>query len=125
VYLKTVARRQELIKDRALGIPLYDCVQNLARKYHVSPRTVYHDWTIRRQWLPQVLEIEDPVTFAAELIASHKELQRFALKEYLQAQQENARIGALNLVRRINVDLHELMNVPHLMTRLERLEADR
>jgi hypothetical protein len=88
----------------------------------VSTRTVYRDWRTRNRWLDAVLEISDPKTFAAQIVASHQELKRLALKEYLTAENENARVGALNLARNLNMDLSELVNVPYLIRKVEALE---
>jgi hypothetical protein len=86
---------------------------------------LYRDWASRDRWLTAVLEIDDPKTFAAELVASHKQLRRLAYKTFLSAENDYAKVSALNLVRNINKDLSELVCVPHIMAKLERLEGER
>jgi hypothetical protein len=111
--------------ERANGSALHMAVTKIATKYHVSTRSVYRDWATRRQWIDAVLEIGDPKTFAAKLIASHEDVRRRAGRIYMSAKHDKDRVAALNLVRKVNVDLNEMVNVPYLIRKVEALEESR
>jgi hypothetical protein len=121
--LKTIERRRELIKQRNLGVSLTDAVTILAQKYSVSTRCVYRDWQNRKAWLPALLGIRDPQAFFYDIVSQHQELKRFAALEYLKCKSENARIGALRLLRDLNLDFSELLVTRDVLERLDRLEA--
>jgi hypothetical protein len=123
VKVKTIVRRRELVKQRNLGMSLTDSVTILARKHHVTERCIYRDWQTRAKWLPALLEIGDPQAFFYDVVSQHRELQRFAALEYLKCEGENARIGALRLLRDLNLDLQDMIVARDVMTRLDRLEA--
>jgi hypothetical protein len=83
---------------------------------------VYQDWATRKQWLPLVLEIQDPEAFFYDILAQHREIYRLASLEYLKGDNSAARIGALRLLRDLNLDLIELMSLHDVMQRIEQLE---
>jgi hypothetical protein len=121
---KLLERRRELLKTRNYGVSLVDAVKNLSGKYHVSTRTIYYDWQHRKQWIEAVLDIQDPQAFFLELVANHKEIYRLAALEFLQADNSNARIGALRLLRDLNRDFEAMLVTKDLAERVETLEHE-
>ena len=102
VRLETLTRRKELLKNRNLGMNLADNVNLLAAKYDVTKRAVYKDFKNRKAWIPVILQIEDTDTVFLDLLSQHKELYRLCSLEYLKADNSNAKIGALRLLRDLN-----------------------
>ncbi len=115
-------RRQECLKLRSKGFSLAYIVKELAEKYEVTPRAIYYDWKQRKAWLQGLLEIKDPQTFFLDILATHKEIYKQAVLEQLKADNSSARIGALNLQRKLNKDLAEMLLYRDAVDRLERLE---
>ena len=114
--------RRELLKTRNYGISLVDAVKDLSSKYHVSSRSIYSDWQNRKNWIEDVLDIKDSGAFFLELVANHKEIYRLASMEFLQADNSNARIGSLRLLRDLNMDFLGMVVVRDNQKRLRMLE---
>lgn len=118
-----IARRRDLVKDRAFGVSLHDAVERLSLKYQVTRSAIYKDWKRRRTWLSAIVGIDDPTAFFLELVAAHLEVKRLAMKEYLTGDNSAARIGALRLIRELNLDLNQMLVTHDLIARVERLET--
>lgn len=121
--LKLVERRQNLLNLRSRGISLSQAVKELAERYGVSPRQLYYDWKSRGQWMEEMLDVKDKDTFLLDLVSNHKEIYRLASLEYLKAENENARIGALRLLRDINLDFAEMIVSKDTRDRVEAIEG--
>jgi len=116
-------RRAELVKLKSIGSQLHDIVKSLAVKYGVSERQIYHDWKQRKKWLPTLLSIEDPHSFFLDIISKHDELRKLAVLEFLKAPPgSTARIGALRLIRDIDMDLYEIAPLREVLLKVEKLE---
>jgi hypothetical protein len=122
MQLKLLERRRELIKNKNLGFSLSDVVTALASKYDVTEQAIYNDYRRRKTWLPFLLEIDDPQGFFYDLLAQHREIYRLCSLEFLKADNSNAKIGALRLLRDLNMDLIELVSLHDVSQRLERME---
>lgn len=120
--LSLFERRKEMLSKHSSGLSLSENVKELSLKYNITRRALYYDWKIRKHWLPVILGLEDSETVFYELLDQHRELKRLALKEYLQADNSNARVGALRLLRDLNLDFIELLAFNDLASRLESLE---
>lgn len=116
------SRRSEMVKQRSLGHPLHQVVKDLHVKYDVSIRTLYYDWKHRAKWLPIILDLKDIKTTLLELLATHRELKRYALMEYLSGDNTSAKVGALRLIRDLNLDFNELIVTRDILLRVEKLE---
>jgi len=112
-------RRSEMIKLRSSGLPLSTTVNDLAEKYEVTSRAVYKDWQNRKAWLKTILELKDPETFFLDLLARHEEIYKKAVFEHLKADNSNARVGALNLMRKVNKDFVEMVVLQGLAAEVE------
>lgn len=102
-------RRLEMTKLRNSGLPLSTTVKNLATKYEVTARAIYRDWSNRKIWLKTILELKDPETVFLDLLSRHSQIYKMAVLEHLRADNSNARVGALNLMRNINKDFVDMI----------------
>jgi hypothetical protein len=112
-----------MLKEKAHGNDLAQIVTHLAVKYDVSTRQLYRDWQHRGDWLDAIVGIGDPSVFFTELVATHLEVKRLAMKEYLTGDNSAARIGALRLIRDLTLDLDKMLVIKDLIARVERLES--
>lgn len=116
-------RRTEMLKQRGIGVHLHNIVKDLAHKYSVSERQIYHDWENRGKWIPVLLNLKDPQAFLCEIVARHDELRRMVVLEFLKAPPgSTARCGLLRLIRDLDMDQISLVPLRWIMLKLERLE---
>ena len=118
---KILERRRYLIKNLSTGLPLADVVKETAVLFKVSTRAIYYDYRRHKNWLPYVLEIQDPERFLMDLLATHREIMDKAKLEYLKADNSAARIGALRLQRDLNKDFHEMIITKNFMIQRKRI----
>lgn len=116
-------RRRKMLTLLNQGISLSQVVKTLSQEHQISPRALYYDYKKRGSWLPYFIGSENQETFLYELLVEHKRIQGLALVEYRKADNSNARIGALRLMREINKDFIELHFAPSLMKKIDLLEA--
>ncbi|GAF76748.1 unnamed protein product, partial [marine sediment metagenome] len=76
----------------------------------------------RKAWLPAVMQIKDANIVYWDLVSYHNELRRMVVREYMKADNSNAAIGALRLLRDLNLDFSELIVTRDALERIERLE---
>ena len=69
-----------------------------------------------------IMGLRDPETFFLDVTSSHMEIYKMTVVEYLRADNSNARVGALRLLRDLNRDLYNMNVTPDIMERLERIE---
>lgn len=115
-------RRLEMTKLRNNGLPLSSTVKNLADKYEVTTRAIYRDWSNRKTWLKTILGLKDTETFFLDLLSRHNEIYNMAVVERLRADNSNARVGALNLMRNINKDFVEMIVLRGLSEDIEAIK---
>jgi hypothetical protein len=101
-------RRSTMLKMTAEAYPLVDVVNQLSGEYDVSPQAIYKDWRKRGTWQTQLLDIGSLEQLCKDLYATHKEIYRMAMAAYRTATQDTAKIGALRLLRDINLDFAEM-----------------
>ena len=118
-------RRSEMLKQRAMGHPLSEVVNQLHREYNVSKTWLYQEWRNRMKWIPLVLDVTDSMLTYWDLLTFHNELKDMTIRAYLKADNSNATIGALRLLRDINKDFMELIITRDVLERVDRLEAKR
>jgi hypothetical protein len=97
-------RRTKMLKLRAQAFPLSQVVKLLSGEYEVTTTAIYKDWRNRKTWQKQLLELGDLEQLCVDLYATHKEIYRMAVREYLSGDNSNARVGALRLMRDLNHD---------------------
>jgi hypothetical protein len=99
----------------AAGDRLVDVVNDLSKEYQVGIRALYLDWQNRQKWLPVLLAIDNRQAFFLDLFNTHKELKRLARLQFLQADSSSAAVGALKLLRDLNLDMFELLGGSNLI----------
>ena len=115
-------RRQEMLKLKSTGMSLATIINDVSRKYEITRRGLYKDWAGRARWIKAILSMEDPEVFFLDVLATQKEIYKRAYLEYLKADNSNAKIGALRLLRDLNKDLYEMVSLHDLIIRVDRIE---
>jgi hypothetical protein len=90
------------------GIPFNQIVGDLATKYEVKPDTIYQDWHRRERWINYVTQLDDP-TVINELLQGLRQIIPNAWYEYKQADNTNAKIGALRVLRETYLSIIEVL----------------
>jgi hypothetical protein len=116
-------RRQKMLELHGQGFSLLETVQALEEEFNVTRRTLYDDWRKRSEWAPSLMELGDSKTFFLELLNSHREISRMAVMEYLKGDNSSARIGALRLLRDLNLDFVEMITLKDTRERVAAMEA--
>lgn len=119
---KLLERRQEMLRMKSTGLSLAKIIEDLSVKYEISVRGLYKDWAGRARWIKAILSMEDPEVFFLDVLATQKQIYNRAYMEYLKADNSNARIGALRLLRDLNKDLYEMVSLHDLIIRVDRIE---
>jgi hypothetical protein len=101
-------RRSKMLKLNAQAFPLSMVVNQLSAEYDVSKQAIYKDWKKRGSWQIQLLELGSLPQLCKDLYATHKEIYRMAVMEYLRGDNSAARVGALRLMRDLNLDFNEM-----------------
>jgi hypothetical protein len=97
-----------MVKKRSMGLSLQQVVKELHAEFKVSRSWLYSDWRNRDRWLPIILDLKDSKRTYWDCVAFHRQIRDWAVLQYLKADNSNAAIGALNLLRGLNHDFMEL-----------------
>jgi hypothetical protein len=101
-------RRTKMLQQHLMGIPLKLIVENLEKESGATAKNLYHDWERRRQWIPQVVQLDDPT-----LLHSFLEGARSVLpKAWLLLQDTDndfVKLGALKLIKDTNLEVLEIL----------------
>ena len=116
-------RRRNLLNLRCNGVLLSEAVKSLSAKYGVSERQVYHDWKTRAKWMGWFIDLGEGSDALRDVLARHESIYASASREYRSAQNDSARIGALRLMKDINLDVAEFLVQADLLRRVETLEG--
>lgn len=117
-------RRQKMLELHGKGLSLAETVKIVEEEFDVARRTLYHDWRNRKEWISSIVDLGDSETFFLEVVNSHREIYRMAVMEYLRCDNSSAKIGALRLLRELNLDLQEMIVTRDLQERVKRLEEE-
>jgi hypothetical protein len=90
-------RRKELLIESSRG-NLGEAIKDLAVKYSISEDTLYKDWALRDQWINEIITIDDP-TLAKKYFMGLEEVIQEAKWMIKQADNSNAKVGALRIVK--------------------------
>jgi hypothetical protein len=97
-------------------------IAQLAEKYGVGERCLWSDWQRRAKWVPLVLGLEKYAEFADVVGQRLNAVQKAAWTIYLNASNDNARVGALRTVLEA-LEIHsEIVQTGEIVERLDRLE---
>ena len=118
-----VKRRQEMVKRRSMGTSLQVVVKELHEEYGVSKTRLYEDYRCRHKWIPYIMDIKDANLAYWDIMASHQQVKDWAILQYLKADNSSAAIGALRLIRDLNLDFADLLITRDVLSRLDHLEA--
>ena len=94
----------------------------VAEKYGVSERCLWSDWERREKWVPVLLGLEKYAGFGDVVEAKLNAVQKASWSIYLQADNDNARVGALKVVLD-SLEVHsDIVLSRDILLRLERVE---
>jgi len=116
-------RRRNLLNLRCNGVLLSEAVKSLSAKYGVSERQLYADWRCRSRWMSWFVDLGRGSDALRDVLARHESIYADAAREYRNAgNNDSARIGALRLMKDINLDVAEFLVQADLLRRVETLE---
>jgi TRAP-type mannitol/chloroaromatic compound transport system substrate-binding protein len=97
-------------------------IGQLAEKYKVSEWCLWSDWKRREKWVPILLGLEKYAGFAEGIEAKLNAVQKAAWILYSQADNDNARVGALKVVLD-SLEVHsDIVLSRDILSRLEHVE---
>jgi hypothetical protein len=101
-------RRTKMLQQHLMGIPLKLIVENLEKELGATAKNLYHDWERRRQWIPQVVQLDDPTLLHGFLEGARSVLPKAWL---LLQDTENdfVKLGALKLIKDTNIQVLEIL----------------
>jgi hypothetical protein len=97
-----------MLKLNSTALPFVDVVKTLSDEYGVTKQAFYHDWKKRGEWQTEIFDLDDLKQLCLDIYANHREIYRMASREYLTGDNSSARVGALNLLRKLNLDFLEM-----------------
>jgi hypothetical protein len=98
-------------------------IGQLAGKYQVSERCLWSDWERREKWVPLLLGLEKYAGFCDMIELKLNAVQKAAWSVYVEASNDNARVGALRSVLK-SLEVHgNIIQTRDLLERLDKLEG--
>lgn len=120
---QVLERRTELLKMEGLGFTKYEIVKQLTNKYDVSDRMLYYDYQRRKSWQPLIQELADPEKLVLKIINRFEQIYQRAAFIHIQADNDNARIGALRTMIEANSKLAETVALRDVAKDLAEIKA--
>ena len=120
--METLKRRLDLLRLEGIGLDQSEIVKQLSEKYLCSVRVVQYDFARRAKWQPKLLDLKDSDKILMKVINRYEQIYRNAAFKYLTADNDNAQLGALNVMARVNEKLAETAVIPDLIARLATIE---
>jgi hypothetical protein len=105
---KILERRTQMLRLSLMGIPLDMIIEKLLADYGGEEKRLYTDWERRRQWIPHIVQLEDPT-----LLHKFLEGARIVLpKAWLLAEDSKngfVKLGALKLIKDTNLEILKIL----------------
>ena len=108
-----------MLRFHSRGLKLVDYIEKLATKHGCSKSALINDFTRRHNWIPEILLLDKSKDLVNELMLTLQEARTAAWRVFHEADNDNARVGALKLLgdsvfRQIEVlqSLGEIQQVP-------------
>jgi hypothetical protein len=122
VKLKLLKRRVEMLDAVSTGLHPSAVISQLAEKYSVSERCLWSDWLRRDQWVPVLLGLQKYAGFCETVEEKLSAVQKAAWSVYMDASNDNARVGALKAVLESLELTGNIVQVKDILGRLAKLE---
>ena len=120
--LKLLNRRVAMYDMVLKGFHPASVISQVAKEYQVTQRCLWSDWERRSEWIPILLSLEKYAEFTETLESKLNAVQKAAWRLYVNAGNDNARVGALKIV----LDSLELQSntlvTKDILQRLEHVE---
>jgi hypothetical protein len=107
-------RRTKMLRQHIMGVSLKNIIEALKEEYDVQEHALYQDWERRDQWIPQVLQLNDP-TLLHRLIEG---MRLVIPKCWVIAETSKnpfARLRALQIIKDTNLHLVEVLQAVGLV----------
>ena len=101
-------RRTEMLRNHLMRIPLKLSVDTLHEKYGTPEKQLYRDWERRRQWLPQIAQLNDETMLHQCILGAEQILS----KAWLLAEETKngfVKVAALKLIKDTNMEILEAL----------------
>jgi len=112
--MNEVERRLELLQMEGTGFDQKEIVKHLSEKYHVHERTVYYDFQKREGWQPALTQVKNKTKMFFKVINRYEQIYRKASFMQLQAQNENAQVGALKVMLDANTRTADMLSLQRM-----------
>jgi len=90
------------------GVPLKYVIDSLSQKYKVEEKLLYNDWGHRNNWIPQVVQLNDP-TLLHKLLEGARSVLPKAWLLHQEAENDFVKLGALKLIKDTNLQVLEIL----------------
>jgi hypothetical protein len=97
-------------------------ISQLAEKYGVRERCLWSDWERREKWVPVLLGLEKYAGFSETFEQKLNAVQKAAWSIYVEASNDNARVGALRTVLESLEIYSSVVQTGDIIQRLDKLE---
>lgn len=118
--IRIFERRLEMLRLYLQGIRPSRIVSQIVRDKSIdaSERSLWRDWKSRGEWMPALTRLNEgagdlPI---AETMGALMEARRLAFNTYLRADNSNARVGALRIIKELveaEIELRQSLGLLH------------
>ena len=121
--LNTTERRLKSLEMEGKGFTRPEIVKHLAKEYQLTKRAIQYDFSRRARWQPQLQQF-DPEKTLLKIANRFEQIYRLASFNYLQNNNENARIAALKLMLDATSRLCDVLVLPEIHKKLDLLTEE-
>lgn len=112
-----------MLEARSKGIRIATIIEQMAPKYGVSERCLWTDWMRKDTWVQGLLDLEKYASFTDMLALNANAILTAAWQVLYNADGDNAKVGALNVLCRIVEDQEDTFKDREDREVRERLES--
>jgi len=122
--LELFNRRAEMLDTVCKGFQPVVVVNQLAKKYNISEKTLWNDWGRREKWVPILLASRHFSGFAETQGAKVTLVEKGAWSIFHNGNNDNAKVGALKIILK-SVEAHgNIVLSSDVLSRIEKIEQD-
>jgi len=106
-----------MVRLRSQGVPMHTIINDFVHEYHVSPQALYQDWWKRKQWIRDVVRLDDP-TLIDEMLQGLMQILPNAWYEYKTNPNPSVKLGSLKLAKDTYKDIIEILQSLGIMVKV-------